>query len=86
MDDFWVGIPGELTLEQLGTLQGAGFAMGSGLRQTAAAYGLPPFQLKTIRTFVPVSANDESEATAAVATALALEPGDLVAYSADVFG
>ncbi len=81
MDQFWVGIRGDLTTEQFAALESAEFALGRGLRRTGACVGTPPFKWETQRTYVPVSANDKSEATAAVATALALKPGDLVAHS-----
>ena len=74
MDRFWVGIPGELTPEQLTTLRDAGFEVDL---PTAGAFGSPP-DWETLRTPVLVSANNESEAIAAVAAGLDLEPGDLV--------
>jgi len=62
-------------------LEEAGLPMEGELRQTAGTRGPPPFQWQTLRTFVPVSANDKSEAAVSVATALALEPRDLVTYT-----
>jgi hypothetical protein len=56
------------------------------LRMTAGAWGEPPVQWETLRTFVRVSAADDSEARGDVAGALGIEASDLVAYSNEFFG
>lgn len=84
MVEFWVGIRGDLAAEQVEVLKVAGIAVVD-LRRSAAGWGEPPFEWNTLRTFVPVSAADESEARDEVARALGLEPNDLVAYSAEIW-
>jgi hypothetical protein len=82
--EFWVGIRGDLTTEEIGALKAAGIVVAD-LRMSAAGWGEPPTEWKTLRTFVPVPAADESEAKAVIAEAVGLEADDLVVYSADVF-
>jgi hypothetical protein len=81
--DFWVGIRGDLTAEQLEALTSAGI-VAYDLRRTAAGWGEPPIEWETHRTFVRVSAADDSEARGE-ARALGLHADDLVAYSTEVF-
>jgi hypothetical protein len=82
--DFWVGIRGDLTAEQLEALKSAEI-VAYDLRRTAAGWGEPPIEWETQRTFVRVSAADDSEAKGEVARALGLDADDLVAHSTEVF-
>lgn len=84
VDDFWVGIRGDLTAEQIKALKLAGI-VAYDLRRTAAAWGEPPVEWETLRTFVRVAADDDSEAKAEVAQALGLDADDLLAYSTEIF-
>ncbi|HZA90231.1 MAG TPA: hypothetical protein VE401_08350 [Solirubrobacterales bacterium] len=69
----------------LETVEGAELTSDSGLRQTAAAFGSPPLDWGTLRTFIFITAEDMSAAMTLVAKTLELEPDDLVAYPANVF-
>jgi hypothetical protein len=82
--DFWVGIRGDLAAEQLEALKSAGI-VAYDLRRTAGGWGEPPIEWETLRTFVRVSAAEDSEAKSEVARALGLDADDLLAYSAEVF-
>jgi hypothetical protein len=82
--DFWVGIRGDLTAEQLEALKSAGI-VAYDLRRTAGGWGEPPIEWETLRTFVRVSAREDSEARGEVAEALGLDAADLLAYSDEVF-
>lgn len=84
MGDFWVGIRGELTAEQLEALKSAGI-VAYDLRKTAAGWGEPPIEWETQRTFVRVSAAGDSEARGEVAQPLGLDADDLLAHSTEVF-
>jgi hypothetical protein len=84
MGEFWVGIRGDLTAEQIEALKAAGIVVYD-LRRTAGAWGEPPFEWETLRTFVSVSAADDSEAKSVVAQPLGLDDTDLIAYSAEIF-
>jgi hypothetical protein len=85
MGEFWVGIRGDLAPDQIAALTAAGI-VAYDLRKMAGAWGEPPLQWETLRTFVRVSASDDSAAKEEVARALGLEAHDLVAYSNEVFG
>jgi hypothetical protein len=84
MGDFWVGVRGDLTAEQIEALKAAGIVVYD-LRRTAGGWGEPPIEWETLRTFVRVSAPDDSGAKGEVAQALGLDAGDLLAYSAEIF-
>lgn len=84
MGDFWVGIRGDLTADAIEALKRSGIAVYD-LRRTASGWGDPPIEWETLRTFVSVSAADDSEAKAVVAGVLGLDADDLLAYSGDVF-
>jgi hypothetical protein len=87
MADYWVGVRGDPTTEDLAALQSAGLDV-SDLRNTSTGrYDAPAvIEWRTLRTFVRVSADDEDAAKAQVAEVLGLPAPDLVAYSAAVFG
>jgi hypothetical protein len=82
--DYWVGIRGDLTAEELEALKSAGI-VAYDLRRTAGGWGEPPIEWETLRTFVRVSAGEDSEARGVVAEALGLDAADLLAYSDEVF-
>jgi hypothetical protein len=84
MGEFWVGIRGDLAPEQIEALKAAGIFTHE-LRMTAGGWGEPPIQWETLRTFVRVSAADDSEAKAEVADPLGLDAADLLAYSGEIF-
>ncbi|HEY3070510.1 MAG TPA: hypothetical protein VGJ34_09350 [Gaiellaceae bacterium] len=85
MGEFWVGIRGDLAPEQIEALKAAGI-VAYDLRKMAVGWGEPPIEWETLRTFVRVSASEDSEAKEEVARALGIDAHDLVAYSNDVFG
>jgi hypothetical protein len=76
---------GELTSDQVETLTSAGLAVAGDVREMLAGRGEPPIEWHVLRTFVRAPGDSEDEAKSQVAAALELEPGDLVAYSADIF-
>jgi hypothetical protein len=80
--EFWVGIRGNPTAEQLAALESTGIAVDD-LRLISGGFGTP-VQWETLRTCVRIPAADESEAKATVAQALDSD-ADLVAYSAEIF-
>jgi hypothetical protein len=82
--DFWVGIRGDLAAEQLEALKSAGI-VAYDLRMTAGGWGEPPIEWETLRTFVRVSAGEDSEARGEVAEALGVDAADLLAHSDEVF-
>lgn len=84
MAEFWVGIRGDLAPEQIAALTAAGIAPYD-LRRLASGWGEPPIEWETMRTFVRVSADDDSAAKAEIERVLGLDAADLVAYSAEVF-
>ena len=84
MGEFWVGVRGDLTAEQMEALKAAAI-VAYDLRRTAGGWGEPPIEWETLRTFVRVSARDDSEAKGDVARALGLDADDLLAYSPEVF-
>jgi hypothetical protein len=84
MGDFWVGVRGDLTAEQIEALKAAGIVVYD-LRRTAGGWGEPPIRWETLRTFVRVSASDDSEAKGEVAGALGLDAADLLVGPAEIF-
>jgi hypothetical protein len=65
-------------------LKSAG-TVGYDLQRTAGSWGEPPIESETLRTFVRVSAGDDSEAKDEVAATLGLDADDLLAYSDEIF-
>jgi hypothetical protein len=80
---FWVGMRGDLTLDQREALKSAGITQDD-LRAIAATYGMPP-RWDVRATSMRVVAVDESEARGKVARALGLSSSEVVVSPEETF-
>ena len=83
MNEFWVGIRGELTPDQQQTLMSSGLPYRGQLRESKAGYRGGDWIV--LRTFVTVAADNVDAAKSRVAEALGAEADDLTALSAGFF-
>jgi hypothetical protein len=81
MAEFWVGVRGDLTAEQIDALRSAGVAVDD-LRRLSVGRD---DEWTTARTFVCAEAEDEAGARAEVAGALGLNADDLLTLSAEIW-
>lgn len=78
MGAFRIRVNGELTPEQVEALGAAGVVLDDGEEEPSSA-GYYGTDLDVALTYVRVSADDESEASAKVADVLGVDPRDLLA-------